>query len=53
MPPTWRSALSLAGLGESGGVLVTVGQLRALCAAGWLLLPWASLHGARDLAPVS
>jgi hypothetical protein len=29
MPPAWRSALSPAGLGESGGMLVTAGQLRA------------------------
>jgi hypothetical protein len=33
MPPAWRSALSPTGLGESGGVLVTAGQLRALRAA--------------------
>jgi hypothetical protein len=53
MPPAWRSALSPAGLGESGGMLVTVGQLRAPRAAVWLLLPWASLHDAWDPAPVS
>jgi hypothetical protein len=29
MSPTWRFALSPAGLGESGGMLVTAGQLRA------------------------
>jgi hypothetical protein len=28
MPPAWRSALSPAGLGESGGLLVTAVQLR-------------------------
>jgi hypothetical protein len=53
MPPAWRSALSPAGLRESGGMLVTAGQLRALRAAVWLLLPWASLHDAWDPAPVS
>jgi hypothetical protein len=45
--------ISPAGLGESGGVLVTAGQLRALRVMVWLLLPWASLHDAWDLAPVS
>jgi hypothetical protein len=44
MPTAWRSALSPAGLGESGGMLVTAGQLRAPRAAVWLLLPLASLH---------
>jgi hypothetical protein len=53
MPPAWRSALSPAGLGESGGMLVTAGQLRAPRVAVWLLLPWASLHDAWDPAPVS
>jgi hypothetical protein len=53
MPPAWRSALSPTGLGESGGMLVTAGQLRAPRATVWLLLPWASLHDAWDLAPVS
>jgi hypothetical protein len=53
MSPAWRSALSLVGLGESGGMLVTAGQLRAPRAAVWLLLPWASLRDAWDLAPVS
>jgi hypothetical protein len=53
MPPAWRSALSPAGLGESGGMLVTARQLRAPCAAVWLLLPWASLHDVWDPAPVS
>jgi hypothetical protein len=48
MPPAWRSALSPAGLGEDGGVLVTAGQLRAPRAAVWLLLSWASLHDAWD-----
>jgi hypothetical protein len=53
MLPAWRSALSPAGLGESGGVLVTAGQLCAPRTAIWLLLPWASLHDAWDPAPVS
>jgi hypothetical protein len=53
MPPAWRSALSPVGLGEDGGVLVTVGQLRAPHAAVWLLLSWASLHDAWDPAPMS
>jgi hypothetical protein len=53
MPPAWRSALLPAGLGEGGGVLVIAWQLRALRAAVWLLLPWASLHDAWDPAPVS
>jgi hypothetical protein len=53
MPPAWRSALSPVGLGESGGMLVTAGQLRAPRAAVWLLLPWASLHDTWDPAPVS
>jgi hypothetical protein len=52
MPPAWRSALSPAGLGESGGMLVTASQLRAPRAAV-CLLPWASLHDAWDPAPVS
>jgi hypothetical protein len=43
MPPAWRSALSPAGLGESGGMLVTAGQLRAPRVAVWLLLPLAIL----------
>jgi hypothetical protein len=38
MPPAWRSALSPAGLGESGGMLVTAGQLRAPPTVVWLLL---------------
>jgi hypothetical protein len=55
-PPCWvrwkseGSALSPAGLGESGGILVTGGQLHAPRAAVWLLLPWAGLHDAWDLA---
>jgi hypothetical protein len=53
MPPAWRSALSPAGLGESGGMLVTAEQLRAPRVAVWLLLPWASLHDEWDPAPVS
>jgi hypothetical protein len=51
MPPAWLSALSPAGLGENGGVLVTTGWLHAPCAAVWLLLPWAGLHDVRDPAP--
>jgi hypothetical protein len=53
MPPAWLSALSPAGLGESGGMLVTAGQLHAPRAAVWLLPPWAGLHDAWDPAPVS
>jgi hypothetical protein len=53
MSPAWMSALSPAGLGESGGMLVTAGQLHAPRAAVWLLLPWANLHDAWDPAPVS
>jgi hypothetical protein len=49
MPPAWRSALSPAGLGEDGGVLVTAGRLHAPRAAVWLLLSWASLH---DVTPL-
>jgi hypothetical protein len=52
MLPARLSALSPAGLGESGGTLVTAGRLHAPCAAVWLLLPWASLHDAWDPAPV-
>jgi hypothetical protein len=51
MPPVWLPALSPAGLGESGGTLVTAGWLRAPRAAVWLLLPWASFHDAWDPAP--
>jgi hypothetical protein len=51
IPPAWLPALSPAGLGESGGTLVTDGRLHAPRAAVWLLLPWASLHDAWDLAP--
>jgi hypothetical protein len=53
MPPAWLPALSPAGLGESGGMLVTAGQLHAPRAAAWLLLPRASLHDTWDpaLAP--
>jgi hypothetical protein len=49
--PTWLSALSPTGLGESGGMLVTAGQLHAPRTAVWLLLLWASLHDAWDPAP--
>jgi hypothetical protein len=52
MPPAWLPALSPAGLGESGGMLVTAGQLHAPRAAVWLLLLWANLHDAWDPAPV-
>jgi hypothetical protein len=51
MPPAWLPALSPAGLGESGGMLVTAGRLHAPRAAVWLLLLWASLHDAWDPAP--
>jgi hypothetical protein len=53
MPPSWRSALSPAGLGEDGGVLVTAGRLHAPRVAVWLLLFRASLHDVWDPAPVS
>jgi hypothetical protein len=46
MPTVWLSTLSPAGLDESGGTLVTAGQLHALRVAVWLLLPWTSLHDA-------
>jgi hypothetical protein len=39
MPTAWLSALSPAGLGESGGMLVTAGQLHAPRTVVWLLLP--------------
>jgi hypothetical protein len=51
MPPAWLPALSSAGLGESGGALVTAGRLHAPRAAVWLLLLWASLHDVWDPAP--
>jgi hypothetical protein len=51
MPPAWLSALSPAGLGKSGGVLVTAGWLHAPRAAVWLLLPWTGLHDAWGPAP--
>jgi hypothetical protein len=51
MPPAWLPALSPAGLGKSGGPLVTAGRLHAPRAAVWLLLLWASLHDAWDPAP--
>jgi hypothetical protein len=35
MPPAWRSALSPAGLGEDGRMLVTAGRLHAPRAAVW------------------
>jgi hypothetical protein len=53
MPTAWLSTLSPAGLGESGGMLVTAGQLHALRVAVWLLLPWTSLHDAWGPAPMS
>jgi hypothetical protein len=52
MPPAWLPALSPAGLGEGGGMLVTAGRLHAPRAAVWLLLLWVSLHDAWDPAPV-
>jgi hypothetical protein len=51
MPPPWLPALSPAGLGESGGMLVTTGWLHAPRAVVWLLLLWASLHDAWDPSP--
>jgi hypothetical protein len=51
MPIAWLSTLSPVDLGESGGMLVTAGQLHALRAAVWLLLPWTSLHDAWGPAP--
>jgi hypothetical protein len=51
MPNAWLSILLSAGLGKSGGMLVTAGQLHALRAAVWLLLPWTSLHDVWGLAP--
>jgi hypothetical protein len=52
-PPAWRSALSTAGFGEDGGVLVTAERLHAPRAAVWLLPFRVSLHDAWDPAPVS
>jgi hypothetical protein len=52
-PTAWLPALSPAGLGESGGMLVTAGRLHAPRAAVWLLLPWTGLHDASDPAPAS
>jgi hypothetical protein len=43
--------LSLVGLGESGGSLVTAERLSAPRAAVWLLLLRVGLHGMRDPAP--
>jgi hypothetical protein len=51
MPSAWLPALSSAGLGESGGALVTAGRLHAPRASVWLLLLWASLHDVWDPAP--
>jgi hypothetical protein len=51
MPPAQLPALSPAGMGESGGTLVTAGRLHATRAAVWLLLPWAGLHDVWDPAP--
>jgi hypothetical protein len=51
MPPAWLPVLSPVGLGKSGGPLVTARRLHAPRAAVWLLLLWASLHDAWDLAP--
>jgi hypothetical protein len=52
-PPAWRSALSTAGFGEDGGMLVTVGRLHAPRVAVWLLLFRVCLHDVWDPAPVS
>jgi hypothetical protein len=52
-PPAWRSALSSAGFGEDGGVLITAGRLHAPRVAVWLLPFWVSLHDVWDPAPVS
>jgi hypothetical protein len=52
MPTAWLSTLSPAGLGESGGMLVTAGQLHALRAVVWLLLSWTGLHDVWGPAPV-
>jgi hypothetical protein len=38
MPPAWLPTLSPAGLGKSGGSLVTAGRLYAPRVAVWLLL---------------
>jgi hypothetical protein len=51
MPTAWLSTLPPIGLGESGGVLVTAGRLRAPRAAVWLLLPWIGLHDVWDPPP--
>jgi hypothetical protein len=51
MPPAWLPALSPAGLGKSGGMLVTAGRLHASRAAVWLLLLSTNLYDAWDLAP--
>jgi hypothetical protein len=51
MPPAWLPALSPAGLGKSGELLVTAGRLHAPRAAVWLLLLWAGLHDVWDPAP--
>jgi hypothetical protein len=53
MPVAWRSALSPAGLGGDGGVLVSAGRLHAPRVAVWLLLSRASLHDVWDPVPVS
>jgi hypothetical protein len=53
MPPAWRSALSPAGLGESGGVLcnrwAVTRTVRGVLASSVL----GSSHDAWDPAPVS
>jgi hypothetical protein len=53
MPLAWRSALSTAGFGEDGGVLITTGRLHAPRAVVWLLPFQVSLHDVWDPAPVS
>jgi hypothetical protein len=50
-PPAWQSALSTAGFGEDGGVLVTARRLHAPCAAVWLLPFRVSLYDVWDPAP--
>jgi hypothetical protein len=51
MPRARLPALSPVGLGKSGGPLVTAGRLHAPRVAVRLLLLWARLHDAWDLAP--
>jgi hypothetical protein len=53
MLPARRSALSTAGFGVDGGMLITAGRLHASCAAIWLLLFRVSPHDVWDPAPAS